>query len=309
MTFRARLAAAFLPAVLSPLVVFGWGVRRAVRTRLQGMFYAQATAALDQSRARVTGADADLARRLAGVRRAAGSDLHLRAALLGDSGADYVRDFAGTAMRVSGLASLQILDADGTVLSSGHFRNAYGWGEPSLAAHLRAMRDSLLLIRVRSAESTYVTLARLDSLRVGDRVYAIVGGMALDSEWLAHTAPDTDVTITLTPDSIAPATGSRVLSLPFLASEDADSVGAASLVATQSPAPLAAISGSVDRWLVLGLLAAAVTGLALALWLAGRLSRPLADLTARAEALDPEHPEARSWTPTAWTRSGSSRAC
>ena len=38
MTFRARLAAAFLPAVLLPLVVFGWGVRRAVGGRLDAMF-------------------------------------------------------------------------------------------------------------------------------------------------------------------------------------------------------------------------------------------------------------------------------
>ena len=288
MTFRARLAAAFLPAVLIPLVVFGWGVRRAVGTRLEALFERRADEGVDHVRARVAGTSADLARRLAGVRRAAGADVHLRAALAADSGADYVRDFAGTAMRASGLASLQILGAGGTVLSSGHFRNAYGWAEPRLAALLAASPDSLVLIRVRSAESTYVTLGRLDSLRVGDRVYPIVGGIGLDSEWMARSAPDADVTVALD-DSAAP--GGHVVPLPFLSSEDADSIGTVSLAVTQSPVPLAAITGSVDRWLMLGLAAAALTGLALALWLAGRLSRPLADLTARAEALDPEHPE------------------
>ncbi|HZH42098.1 MAG TPA: hypothetical protein VFD85_13875, partial [Gemmatimonadales bacterium] len=143
MTFRARLAAAFLPAVLIPLVVFGWGVRRAVGTRLEALFERRADEGVDHVRARVAGTSADLARRLAGVRRAAGADVHLRAALAADSGADYVRDFAGTAMRASGLASLQILGAGGTVLSSGHFRNAYGWAEPRLAALLAASPDSL----------------------------------------------------------------------------------------------------------------------------------------------------------------------
>lgn len=286
MTFRARLASAFLPAVLIPLLVFGWGVRRAVGTRLSALFERRADAALVHVRARVSGASSDLARRLAGVRRAAAGDLRLRGALAGDSDADYVRDFAGTAMRVSGLASLQLLSPDGAVLSSGHFRNAYGWEEPRLAGLLRAAPDSLALLRVRSAEAPFVTLARLDSLRVGDRSYPLIGGIGVDSEWLARSAPDDDVTLTLDGDSTS--AGARMLPLPFLASEDADSLGTASLVVTQSLAPQAAIERSVGRWLALGLLATAVTGLALALWLAGRLSRPLADLTTRAASLDLE---------------------
>lgn len=286
MTFRARLASAFLPAVLVPLVVFGWGIRRAVGTRLGALFERRADAALAHVRARMAGAGADLARRLGAVRRAAAGDLRLRMALAGDSDADYVRDFAGTAMRVSGLASLQLLGPDGTVLSSGHFRNAYGWAEPRLPGLLRAAPDSLALISVRSAEAPFVTLARLDSLRVGDRSYALVGGIGVDSEWLARSAPDEDVTVTIDGDSAA--AGARALPLPYLASEDADSLGRASLVVTQSLAPQAAIERSVDRWLGLGLLTTAVTGLALALWLAGRLSRPLAELTARAASLDLE---------------------
>jgi signal transduction histidine kinase len=285
-TFRARLASAFLPAVLIPLVVFGWGVRRAVGTRLGALFERRADAALGHVRARVAGAGADLARRLAAVRRAAAGDLRLRAAIAGDSDADYVRDFAGTAMRVSGLASLQLLSPDGTVLSSGHFRNAYGWSEPRLATLLRAAPESIALISVRSAEAPFVTLARLDSLRVGDRSYALVGGIGVDSEWLARSAPDGDVTVAIDGDTAA--AGARALSLPFLASEEADSLGSANLVVTQSLGPQVAIETSVDRWLVLGLFTTALTGLALALWLAGRLSRPLADLTARAASLDLE---------------------
>ena len=289
MTFRARLASAFLPAVLIPLVVFGWGVRRAVGSRLRALFERRADAALMHVRARVDGASTDLAGRLAGVRHAAGRDLRLRDALTGDSDAGYVRDFAGTAMRVSGLASLELVGPDGTVLSSGHFRNAYGRAEPRLAGLIRAAPDSMVLLRVRSAEAPFLTLARLDSLRVGGRLYALVGGIGLDSAWLARSSPDDDVTVMIDGDS--GGTGVRTLPLSFLGSEDADSLGAASLVVTQSLAPLTGLERSVDRWLALGLLTTALTGLALALWLAGRLSRPLADLTARAQGLDLERPD------------------
>jgi two-component system OmpR family sensor kinase len=193
-------------------------------------------------------------------------------------------------MRVSGLASLQLLDADGTVLSSGHFRNAYGWAEPVLAKSLMAVPppESVALVRVRSADSSFVTLARLDSLRVGERVYPLVGGIGVDSEWLARTSPDADVTVTIGGDSSG--AGARALPLPFLASEDADSLGGTSLVVRQSLAPLAAIQASVDRWLAFALFATALTGLGLAIWLAARLSRPLADLAAQAQALDLERP-------------------
>jgi len=286
MSFRARLAAAFLAAVLIPLAVFGWGVRRAVADRLSALFASRADDALIHVRGRVTGTSADLARRLAGVRRAAAADPRLRAALLGDSDADYVRDFAGAALRVSGLASLQLLAPDGTVLSSGHFRNAYGWVEPRLPGQLRAAADSVVVIQARTAEASFVTLSRLDSLRIGTRVYALVGGIGLDSEWLARSSPDANVTVSIGGDRAA--AGARALSLPYLPSEDADSVGTVDLVVTPSAAPLDAIERGVNRWLVLGLATTALTGLILALWLAGRLSRPLSDLTARAASVDLE---------------------
>lgn len=285
MTFRTRLAAAFVPAVLVPLVVFGWGVRRAVSGRLTALFEHRADAALEHVQARVAGTSADLARRLEAVRRSAAGDPRLRAALAGDSDLDYVRDFAGTAMRIGGLASLQLLGPDGTVLSSGHFRNAYGAAEPRLAGLVAGAPGGGVLVQVRSADSSYVTLARADSLRAGGRTYALVGGIGIDSEWLARAAPDTDLSVTVEADSAAAA---RALVLSYLASEDADTAGTARLTVTQSSAPLRAIDRSVDRWLLAGLLAAGVTGLALALWLAGRLSRPLSDLTERAARLDLE---------------------
>lgn len=288
MTFRTRLAAAFVPAVLVPLVVFGWGVRRAVSGRLTALFARRADAAIEHVGARIAGTSADLSRRLEAVRRSAAGDPRLRAALVGDSDAEYVRDFAGTAMRIGGLASLQLLAPGGTVLSSGHFRNAYGAAEPRLTALVVGTPQGAALVQARSPDSSYLTLTRVDSLRVGGREYAIVGGLGVDAAWLARAVPDTDLAVTVEADS---GSAPRALLLPYLPSEDADSAGRARLVVHQSLAPLHAIDRSVDRWLLTGLVAAGLSGLGLALWLAGRLSRPLAELTERAAALDLERPD------------------
>lgn len=142
MTFRARLVSAFLPAVLLPLALFGWGVRRAVSDRLTALYEERATQGVTRARAQAAGV-----RAMVGVSRA-------------------------------------------------------------------------------------VT--------------------------------------------------------PGLPPEPADAPDAAQLVMTQTLAPLRGIEADLDRWLTLGVVVTALAALAAALWLAGRLSRPLADLTARAASLDPE---------------------
>jgi len=286
-TFRARLVAALLPTVLLPLAVVGWGVRRAVSARVTELAHARAETGAEAVRQGLAGAGADLARRLAAVRRSAAGDPRLRAALIQDSDRDYVRDFAGSAMRVAGLATLQVLDSDGTVLSSGHFRNAYGQAEPGLAALLRAAPDTVALVRARSADRSFLALARLDSFRLGARRFGLVGGIGVDSAWLARLAAGADVTVAV--DSGTPVSGVTLrIPVPLLSAEDAGAAETAAVTVNQSLAPLRAVQAGIDRWLAAGLGGAALLGVLLAGWLAARLSRPLSDLAARASALDLE---------------------
>ena len=71
---------------------------------------------------------AGIAERLASLERALLDDNRFRlAAVAGvESERDYLLDYAGTAMRLTGLSMLQIQDGDGRILSSGHFRNEHG---------------------------------------------------------------------------------------------------------------------------------------------------------------------------------------
>src|SRR5213078_491929 len=95
MTFRTRLLLAFAPVVLVPLLVFGIGVRRAVRDRLAAQY-----------------------RRRVDALVAALEDNHLRAAAVQAVDRQYLLDYAGAAMRLAGLDMLQIQDVNGRIVSS-----------------------------------------------------------------------------------------------------------------------------------------------------------------------------------------------
>ena len=67
----------------------------------------------------------------------------------------YLLDYAGVAMRLTGLSMLQIQDGDGRILSSGHFRNEHGRVESGLAPALSSARGAVFLT-ARAAEGETV---------------------------------------------------------------------------------------------------------------------------------------------------------
>ena len=82
---------------------------------------------------------AGIAERLASLESALLNDNKFRlAAVAGvESERGYLLDYAGTAMRLTGLSMLQIQDSDDRIISSGHFRNEHGRAEPGLASALQ----------------------------------------------------------------------------------------------------------------------------------------------------------------------------
>ncbi|MGH2634496.1 MAG: hypothetical protein ACRDG3_13905, partial [Tepidiformaceae bacterium] len=122
-----RLTLAFGAIALVPLLVFGYGVRREMTSRL----------------------DADSARRVAEVTTAVNADLsqtiatdHTRLrSLATDLAADnrfriaianpesserrWLLDWAAASMQLGGFAMLQLQDSAGRILSSGQFRNDF----------------------------------------------------------------------------------------------------------------------------------------------------------------------------------------
>lgn len=304
MTFRTRILLATAPVVLVPLVVFGLVVRLAVRHRLAAQYRARTAALVDLIGRDLERQGTAVASLLTHLRAAAAADNRLRlAAVQRDSGSrPYLLDYAGTAMRLAGLDMLQIQDDSGRIISSGHFRNEFDRLEPGLPTELGRAPNGLALVEARTAAGPFVALARLDSLPLGDRHYPVVGGVAVDSSFLARLAPDSAFTVALElphdtlfarardtsragPDDIVSA-----LPVPFVDESRADSTRlvAAQLVVSTRLVGLAELERVIDLAFAGAVLVTILVSLLLSWWLASRVSRPLAELAERTTAIDLE---------------------
>lgn len=302
MTFRTRILLATAPVVLVPLLVFGLGVRRAVRQRLAATYQARVAALVD-----LIGQDLErqgtlLATRLARLRTAAVADNRLRLAMVQRDTTQraYALDYAGTAMHLAGLDMLQIQDDSGRIVSSGQFRNEFDRVERGLPDLLPTAPNGLALVEARTAEGPFVALARLDSLPLGDRRFTIVGGIAVDSGFLARLARDSAIAVTLVlpGDTLAsgPAGAGRgagdeavsELPLPFIDESRSDSarLAPARLVVAAPLAGLRDLERTVDLWFGVAVLVTLLVTLLLAGWLSSRISLPLAQLAAKTTELD-----------------------
>ena len=302
MTFRTRILLATAPVVLVPLVVFGLAVRLAVRQRVAAQYRARTTALVALIGRDLERQGTVVATRLARLRAAAVADNRLRSAAVQRDTASraYLLDYSGTAMRLAGLDMLQIQDDSGRIVSSGHFRNEFDRLESGLPLQLARAPNGMALVAARTAEGPFVALARLDSLPLGDRRFTMVGGIGVDTGFLARLAPDTAFTVALelphdtissrVRDTTRARAADVVSALPvaFVDESRPDSARlvAAQLVVSTQLVGLQQLERVVDLAFAAAVLVTILISLLVAGWLASRVSRPLAELAERTATID-----------------------
>ncbi|MEJ2186865.1 MAG: ATP-binding protein [Gemmatimonadota bacterium] len=292
MTFRARLLAAGLLLAVAPLAFFGVRARHDVAARLRALDQRRVdglAAVIQEELARQSDA---VGTRLDRLAEAMAGDNRLRVALRGGRGTDraWLLDYAGRAMRLSGLDVLRIQDDDGRVLSSGHFRNEYDVVDPALPAALRRAGDRGALVAMPTASGSILALARARTVRIGARDLTLVGGVAVDQAFLDRLARGTGLDVRLvgapgvaTTSTPSAASAGYVRSVPIATVNGA---GETRVEVRASSGPLEAVLRGLDRWLALTLAAAVAFALLLALLVSARLSRPVATLASKAARLD-----------------------
>ena len=291
MTFRARLLMGFGAVVLVPLIIFGLRVRAVMADRLTVAYQQRVASLVFVIRADLDRQSAAIATRLDALKRAIASDNRFRAAALQGGDRAYLLDYAGNAMRLAGLEMLQIQDGEGRIVSSGHFRNEYDQLEPNLP-RLLAAAGGTALVRARSAEAPFLALARLDSLQLGGTRFTLVGGIAVDSSFLARLTPDSELAIAVAvpPDSVTQADPATqvvsTLTRPFVAEGDSARLLPARIVVTHSLGSVTALRRGVAISFLVAVLATGGIALLLAAWLSTRISRPLTALAVKTEAID-----------------------
>ena len=292
MTFRARLLLGFGAVVLVPLTVFGLRIRAVMANRLTAEYQQRVAALVSVIRADLDRQSAGIALRLAALRDAIIQDNAFRRAALQGGERTYLLDYAGEAMRLAGLSLLQIQDESGRIVSSGHFRNEYDRSDPALPRLLATAPAGSALVEARTAEAPFLALARVDSLRVGGRGFTLVGGIAVDSSFLARLTPDSELTVAvaLPPDTSSgadPATQVvSAVTVPFVASGDSARLLPARIVVSHSLAALVALRRGVALSFLVAVLVTGLIALLLASWLSTRISRPLTALAAKTADVD-----------------------
>jgi two-component system nitrogen regulation sensor histidine kinase NtrY len=289
MSFRGRLFLASTFGVLVPLAVLALGVHREMDRRLGGESRRRGSAALEQLGVELARERESIAARLEALSRNLASDNRFRLGLLGESASRaYVLDWAGEAMRLSGLSLLQVQDSAGRIVSSGHFRNEYDEVRRELPGFLMEVGAAPALVQVRTPETPLLALAAVESVTVAARPLTLVGGVAVEHRFLRALDPDPDLSVALaTPGSESAVAGAVVgtLALPFL-----DLVNGASdsarLVVAQSGATLAALRRGLNTWVLVALGVTALLALLLAAWLSRVVSRPLTALAEKTASID-----------------------
>jgi signal transduction histidine kinase len=299
MSLRSRLLLAFAAVVVIPIALLAFGLRQEMARRLSQEYQPRVDNVVAVIREDLARESSGISERLASLARALQDDNRFRlAAVAGvESERDYLLDYAGTAMRLTGLSMLQIQDDEGRILSSGHFRNEHGRVEPGLLAALSGARG-VALVAARSAEREFLALARAEPFVLSGRTFTIVGGVTVDRDFLTRLARDPSVVVSLTyprgglstaerqPDTANSAV--RRMEIPLIRSEPGAplQVVQAQLEVVQPLTPLQALVRSADSWFLFTAVGTGIAALLLATWVSSRVSRPLSALAEKTAVLD-----------------------
>ena len=296
MTVRARILSACLVAAVAPLVVFAFGARREMSERVTAQYRARVsslaqviTQDLERRSESIDGHLRALAARLE-------DDGTLRAALLQDGNRAAVLDYASAIMPATGLDYLLLLDSEGNVLSSGHFRNEYG--RRLTATETLLTSRTPILVSARAPNANFLAFARAHAFTMGGRRFVLAGGNRVDRAFIDGLARDANeglaVFLEYPGGLLASRQGSRgragitdELALPFI-----DDAGAAEgqaqarFVVTHSLVQLRALLRRVDGWFLAGSAGALLLAVLIAQLLAARVNRPLEELAAKSRRVD-----------------------
>jgi signal transduction histidine kinase len=189
-----------------------------------------------------------------------------------------------------------LLDSDGNVLSSGHFRNEYDRRAAATGTLLTSRTP--VLVSARAPSASFLAFVRALAFTLGGRHFVLLGGNRVDHAFIDGLARDASDGLAVVleypggalesrPGSQGPAEITDQLVLPFI--DDAGAVSeatAARFIVTHSLAQLHALQTRVDRWFLAGTAGAVLLAIVIARVLAARVNQPLEELAAKSRRVD-----------------------
>ena len=283
--------------MLLPLAVLAVGVRREMTRQVTLQYERRLGSLSGVVQSDLAAESARLGRVVSSVARELEESNRFRLAVIQHDDAEraWLLDYAGSAMRMSGLGMLMVQDSAGRILSSGHFRNEFDRVTPDLPRALTAAGAQPVLLRARTAEGAMLVVARLDSFRVAGARFTVTGGRPPDPRALARFSRDSDLAVALvtpvdTVGTLRSGGRERLLgrfAVPYIDASGAGVVAdSARLLISEPVGPLDELRRRTDRWFVAAFAIALLLGMVLAAWLAAQIGRPLTALAEKTAALD-----------------------
>ena len=295
MTFRSRLLVAFLVAVLVPMIALALFVRREMTNRITTQYERRVDTQIAVIEDDLAQARGEIATSIAALRETIVDDNRFRRAAVEGAQSErvYLLDYATGAMELAGLSMLQIHDAEGRIISSGHFRNEYDRLEPQLPRLLASTPDGTAVVQARAPDASFLALAGVDSFSLGGRRFMIVAGHRIERRFLRRLERENELTVELVypggvvagSDSAATGAIARELSVPFVGAKR-EKIGVARFRVSHDVAGLHDLRRNVDRWFLVAVAATAFLAVVLVGWLASRISRPLVELAEKTSRID-----------------------
>ena len=299
MTFRTRLTLFFLLAVLLPLSVLSILIRSEMTGRLTDQYRQRVQSMVSVIEEDLEQRNVSLGETLDQICRDISQDNRFRRAAVDRDPAlrRYLLDYAGDIMRLAGLDMLQIQDRAGKIISSGHFRNEYDRMEPQLPGLLARAEAAPALVRARSPQALFIVMARVDSLTMSGKRFAVTGGLRIGESFLRRMARSGGMKVSLSyPGGAVPEESDtaetwkderliKYLEIEF-ADTGAEQLSGASFVVSHELESLDLLLESIDRWFLIVVVLAMALVVMLVRWLAARVSRPLEELAGKTSRLD-----------------------
>ena len=187
---------------------------------------------------------------------------------------------AGEMLNRSRLDLLEVLDAHGRILSSGHWKEQVGL-EDKESARLPEGEPTWRMVAVARGEHLAVMVRR--PIRVGRLESAIVGGVFLDEGALEKLAGGGETLVLETMDEDAPSSGDGEIRSILLRGADGKSIGRLRMSVSRQTLDALLVH---MRWtfLVLGVLGTLLASLAGG-WIARRATRPVDEAIRAVEAI------------------------
>jgi signal transduction histidine kinase len=320
-SFRTRNLISSVLLVWVPLLILAWLTRTETTRMLTEEHVRRVSALTDILETDLDDWDRTIRGRLNDLKTEIKDDNRFRLAAVDEVEAEkpYLLDYTGTAMKLLGLSILRIQDASGQIVSSGHFRNEFGRKEPDLPKLLASSPEDAVLLRTRAASGPILILACVDSLRLGDRTFTLVGGVEVEKEFLSRLSPSRDIAVSLVYPAGALSNNetadealregiqnedwewkdtfperryiTRSVDIPFALTREGSKpkLVSATFIASYPLHHLARVIRSLNLWLT-GVLFASIMGtLLLSYWVSSGISRPLVALADKAGRIDLEH--------------------